>query len=85
MLVVLGCNKLLSFATERVLILTGRLERLHIQGCILAHGMTTKTFCDDVVKQLKRFIPVHTGAQGTIQFKVCHLSRESLGKSFPVR
>ena len=42
-----------------------------MQGVMLAHGLATKTFCDDLVKQLKVYIPIHTGAQGTVQIKVC--------------
>ena len=38
---------------------------------MLAHGLATKTFCDDLVKQLKRYIPIHSGAQGTVHIKVC--------------
>ena len=41
-----------------------------MQGVMLAHGLATKTFCD-LVKQLKRYIPIHSGAQGTVQIKIC--------------
>ncbi|KAK9868346.1 hypothetical protein WJX84_000049 [Apatococcus fuscideae] len=60
-------------ATHPQLEIGGRAERLHVQGIMLAHGLATKTFCDDLVKQLKRCIPIHSGAQGTVHIKVLFL------------
>ncbi|KAK9862126.1 hypothetical protein WJX84_010750 [Apatococcus fuscideae] len=57
----------------------GRAERLHVQGVMLAHGLATKTFCDDLVKQLKVYIPIHTGAQGTVQIKAFEEGQTWLG------
>lgn len=48
----------------------GKAERLHVQGIMLAHGLTTQTFCDDLATQLKCYIPIQQGTRGNVKIKV---------------